>query len=679
MQVESIRKSTFLPPPPPPPPTTSRSASAKRATTTKSKSVQQPPQTWPYTASSHPHLTPSTLAKAGYYYSPDPPASTSGSDVEEDDQCCCFTCGKKLGGWDTTDDPFVEHWKRSADAAASGSGGEVAQPSTNTQPRLHIYPRSEAHLHPRSELMNKAREETYFPSAHLVQLQQKQEGKEGKSAKSGKEGKGWWPHKVKRAWLCTVPNLAKAGFVYTPTVEEDDCVTCFYCNYSVSDWEPVDDPWKQHHDKSPNCPFFTETVEGALDGNGKGDGVLDVDASDEEVSELPTTVRSKAAAGSKRPTSRSTSAATKARRTIIAPVPLLPPATLTKSTTRSRIPNTATRPEMETPVVSTTTSREASDDEKDAQDAQTEVKAGKGRPKRATTSTAKASAKTTKTTTTRKGTRRTTKADTAESSDDGAEEPVTTAAEDEDTGVDELDALPRSTQSRAKASTRGTATTAAKKSAVSRKPAGRTAKAKPAPEPEEVASQTMGIARAVSSSVLDVSDVEMASSHVTASENDQSETEKEASQTDVEEHRREYLAEEEIVKSHRMQMVEVGAREAMAVMQNLGSRRLDTVRALTTTRDESATPRAAISKQNLGPGNDNNETPSSSSAALREHASEVIELTADEERLTVVEYVRRMYARRREALLGAGEAKIADWEEKAGQARAFIASIPTRN
>lgn len=258
------------------------------------------------------------------------------------------------------------------------------------------------------------------------------------------------------------------------------------------------------------------------------------------------------------------------------------------------------------------------------------------------------------------------------------EDPITTAGEDEDTGVDELDALPpRSTQSRVKASTRGTTTTAAaKKSTVSRKPAGRGAKAKPIPVTENSESLPTESAQSVASSTIAASDVEMASSQVTATENEQSETEKEESLTDVEEQRREYLAEEETVKSHRMQMVEVGAREAMAVMQNLGSKRLDTVRALT--RDESATPRAVSSKRD--PGTDNNDEKLSSFSTLRnDHDSEVIELTADEERLTVVEYVRRMYARRREALLGAGEAKIADWEEKAGQARAFIESIPTRS
>lgn len=61
----------------------------------------------------------------------------------------------------------------------------------------YVYPKSLAHLHPRSDLMTLARQQTYFPSVHLTQQGSKEE----------KTGGGWWPHKVKRAWLCTVPNV----------------------------------------------------------------------------------------------------------------------------------------------------------------------------------------------------------------------------------------------------------------------------------------------------------------------------------------------------------------------------------------------------------------------------------------------------------------------------------------
>lgn len=170
MQIESNRKQTFLgtfastflgadaPAP-------KRSTKSKAATASSSNGPQ-----WPHTTATHPKLTPEELARAGYYYAPDiasssalkgrratsriakstsktstkrvarrtkasstisdtDPSDTQGSDQEDssantDDQCCCFTCGKKLGGWDETDDPYEEHWKRSAAVAGSASDAD---------------------------------------------------------------------------------------------------------------------------------------------------------------------------------------------------------------------------------------------------------------------------------------------------------------------------------------------------------------------------------------------------------------------------------------------------------------------------------------------------------------------------------------------------------------------------
>lgn len=134
-----------------------------------------------------------------------------------------------------------------------------------------------------------------------------------------------------------------------------------------------------------------------------------------------------------------------------------------------------------------------------------------------------------------------------------------------------------------------------------------------------------------------------------------SETEQEEFDADE---RAEYLREEEVVKSNRLQMVEAGAKEAMAVLQNLGSKRINSTVAL---ESESATPRAVATSTDAS-GND-----------------DPISLTAEEEEMTVVEYVRRMYALRQAALRAAGEDKIRDWQDKAKQARAFIESIPARD
>lgn len=59
--------------------------------------------TWSVSATTHPLIVPKRLAEAGFFYNPS---------EEEPDNCQCFSCGLQLGGWDETDDPFVEQCKR---------------------------------------------------------------------------------------------------------------------------------------------------------------------------------------------------------------------------------------------------------------------------------------------------------------------------------------------------------------------------------------------------------------------------------------------------------------------------------------------------------------------------------------------------------------------------------------
>ncbi|KAJ9110126.1 hypothetical protein QFC19_001797 [Naganishia cerealis] len=161
----------------------------------------------------------------------------------EDDQCCCFTCGKKLGGWDETDDPYEEHWKRSSSAVAA--------------------------------------------EAFAVG-----EGKTGGKGKQQQVGEGEvacaWATAVcsavvhVRQWKEAVVNAGqgettvKGKTMGTGAKKRGGKIT-------VSDWEPTDDPWKQHYDKSPKCPFFTETVEGEEEETEVGLAVGEtVDAADVE-------------------------------------------------------------------------------------------------------------------------------------------------------------------------------------------------------------------------------------------------------------------------------------------------------------------------------------------------------------------------------------------------------------
>lgn len=169
MQIEANRSLTFLGAPAG---TFLDPVQVKRTAKTKAAAIPTNGPRWPHTAKTHPRLTPDELARAGYYYAPEPASKSVSTDKgkarrttsraaksttskastsrtgrktkvssaisdtdpcdaasgdelatqEVDDQCCCFTCGKKLGGWDETDDPYEEHWKRSEGVA--GVGGE---------------------------------------------------------------------------------------------------------------------------------------------------------------------------------------------------------------------------------------------------------------------------------------------------------------------------------------------------------------------------------------------------------------------------------------------------------------------------------------------------------------------------------------------------------------------------
>jgi hypothetical protein len=66
----------------------------------------------------------------------------------------------------------------------------------------------------------------------------------------------------------------ESGWIYKPTPESDDMVTCTYCDLGLDGWEPADDPlyatkssfpfcstnWvssDQHYKRNPECTFFT--------------------------------------------------------------------------------------------------------------------------------------------------------------------------------------------------------------------------------------------------------------------------------------------------------------------------------------------------------------------------------------------------------------------------------------
>lgn len=57
-----------------------------------------------------------------------------------------------------------------------------------------------------------------------------------------------WPHKSPRP-----AELARAGFFYKPTGENDDNCMCFVCHRQLDGWEAGDNPIAEHLTHAPDC------------------------------------------------------------------------------------------------------------------------------------------------------------------------------------------------------------------------------------------------------------------------------------------------------------------------------------------------------------------------------------------------------------------------------------------
>ncbi|KAM0344268.1 hypothetical protein ACHAPU_007794 [Fusarium lateritium] len=158
---------------------------------------------WP-----HKSITPASLARAGLFFNPTLP---------NPDNVSCFLCHKGLDGWEANDDPLVEHLKHAPEcgwavvAAIEAEVGDYAQQD------------------PDQPYMKEARKATFA---------------------------GRWPHDSKKGWKCKTKQLVDAGWKYTPTEDSDDMATCTYCQLALDGWEPGDKPLEEHHNRSPECPFF---------------------------------------------------------------------------------------------------------------------------------------------------------------------------------------------------------------------------------------------------------------------------------------------------------------------------------------------------------------------------------------------------------------------------------------
>ncbi|XP_062603908.1 E3 ubiquitin-protein ligase XIAP-like [Saccostrea cucullata] len=56
-------------------------------------------------------------------------------------------------------------------------------------------------------------------------------------------------------------DLARSGFIYT---EIGDKVTCFSCGWTLKNWEPFDDAYREHLRWSENCVFANMVTDGKV-------------------------------------------------------------------------------------------------------------------------------------------------------------------------------------------------------------------------------------------------------------------------------------------------------------------------------------------------------------------------------------------------------------------------------
>ena len=131
----------------------------------------------------------------------------------------CFLCERALDNWEDDDCPLDEHLKHSPQcgwAVLKELDQERFDPTTMEDPT--------------QTRLAEARRATFMDL---------------------------WPHESKRGWLCKTPAMVVAGWHFAPTIESDDFVSCAYCKLSLDGWEPKDNPFDEHHRRSPDCPFFS--------------------------------------------------------------------------------------------------------------------------------------------------------------------------------------------------------------------------------------------------------------------------------------------------------------------------------------------------------------------------------------------------------------------------------------
>lgn len=158
------------------------------------------------------HISPNSLAKAGFYY------------THISDQVKCAWCEGIIGQWEVGDDPFAEHQKFFPECAKVISNSISSNPALD--PSIGIQPVKTPYAPQFSSLDSRIRSFETWTTGHIQDPER----------------------------------LAQAGFYYLGIADE---VHCFYCDGGLRFWLADDDPWFEHARCFPKCQFV-QLVKGQL-------------------------------------------------------------------------------------------------------------------------------------------------------------------------------------------------------------------------------------------------------------------------------------------------------------------------------------------------------------------------------------------------------------------------------
>ncbi|KAL4655338.1 baculoviral IAP repeat-containing protein 7-B-like [Arapaima gigas] len=180
-------------------------------------------QNWPSDAP----VTPADLAKAGFFF------------LGPGDKVQCFCCGGVLRYWVRGDSPLGEH-RRHFPTCSFVLGRDVG----NIQ-RVATLGSSDS---VDGQLLSQIQRMTVDDQVLTGQAAYPEMGAEEARITTFHN----WP-----TGSSVQPDvLARAGFFYSG---HGDNVKCFYCDGSLRNWEPGDDPWQEHAKWFPRCEFLLQT------------------------------------------------------------------------------------------------------------------------------------------------------------------------------------------------------------------------------------------------------------------------------------------------------------------------------------------------------------------------------------------------------------------------------------